>query len=226
MDFQSTVLSVVFWWWRKTRQQFLDSTAAVFWVLCSNNFQPNCKLDGFKMSSVVIVFRGNTLLFNADTLLASHFWEWDCGAICARLAFPTLSSVPQVSGIKLLWLWTSHWHPLYRQTLLCGEGHLVRVTVLHMQLGCSSRIHSCPVLFMAQLKLLLPIVWIMFCILVWSCLAGWITPLQEDQLFITWENACCGSSGGVRPHQGILEACGALKEQYVISPGWLHTTFN
>ena len=30
----------------------------------------------------------------------------------------------------------------------------------------------------------------------------------------------------MRSHQGISEACGTLKEQYVISPGWLHTTFN
>lgn len=104
MDFQSTVLSMVFWWWRKNRQQFLDSTAAVFWVLCSNNFQPNCKLGRFKMSSAVMVFKGNVLFFNADTLLASRFRERDRGATCARLAFPTLSSVPQLSGIKLLWL--------------------------------------------------------------------------------------------------------------------------
>ena len=81
---------------KKKQTAIPDSTAAVFWVLCSNNFQPNCKLGGFKMSSVVTVFKGNMLFFNADTLLASHFWEWDCGATRARLAFLTLSSVPQL----------------------------------------------------------------------------------------------------------------------------------
>lgn len=54
------------------------------------------------MSRIVTVFWSKMLFSNASTLLASHFWEQGRGVTHSIVAFLTLSSVSELSGIESL----------------------------------------------------------------------------------------------------------------------------
>lgn len=174
------------------------------------------------MSSVVIVFKGNTLFSNADTLLAICFWEGDRGAACARPKFPTLSCVPQLSGIELLCKHPTDIHSVGKAAVwgraLSESNASPRAAKLFLKDALLPNfIHgSAETPASHCLNYVLPPCTKLSIGLDHTITGGPVVHCLGK----------CGSSGGVRPHQGISEACGTLKEQYVISPGWLHTAFN